>query len=261
MMSSFSQGVQRQEVVCKRLDDNSIVQNNYCDPDSKPPENQRTCNTEPCPPEWFIGDWLECSKTCDGGMRTRAVLCIRKIGPSEEETLDYSGCLTHRPIEKEPCNNQSCPPQWVALDWSECTPKCGPGFKHRIVLCKSSDLSKTFPAAQCSEESKPPVRIRCSLGRCPPPRWVTGDWGQCSAQCGLGQQMRTVQCLSYTGQASSDCPETVRPPSMQQCESKCDSTPISSTEGKFPSTSSIEGKGPLVSSDSPILIPRVRRAP
>eukprot|EP00074_Homo_sapiens_P079635 XP_011541418.1 A disintegrin and metalloproteinase with thrombospondin motifs 6 isoform X3 [Homo sapiens] len=223
-------GVQRQEVVCKRLDDNSIVQNNYCDPDSKPPENQRACNTEPCPPEWFIGDWLECSKTCDGGMRTRAVLCIRKIGPSEEETLDYSGCLTHRPVEKEPCNNQSCPPQWVALDWSECTPKCGPGFKHRIVLCKSSDLSKTFPAAQCPEESKPPVRIRCSLGRCPPPRWVTGDWGQCSAQCGLGQQMRTVQCLSYTGQASSDCLETVRPPSMQQCESKCDSTPISNTE-------------------------------
>lgn len=60
----------------------------------------------------------------------------------------------------------------------QCTPKCGPGFKHRIVLCKSSDLLKTFPAAQCQEESKPPVRIRCSLGRCPPPRWVTGDWGQ-----------------------------------------------------------------------------------
>ncbi|KAM9590589.1 A disintegrin and metalloproteinase with thrombospondin motifs 6-like isoform 6-T9 [Morphnus guianensis] len=223
-------GVQKQEVVCKRLDDNSIVQNNYCDPDSKPPENQRACNTEPCPPEWFIGDWSECSKTCDGGIRSRTVLCIRKIGPSEEETLDNINCLTHQPIEKEPCNNQSCPPQWVALDWSECTPKCGPGFKHRIVLCKSSDLLKTFPATQCQEESKPPVRIRCSLGRCPPPRWVTGDWGQCSAQCGLGQQMRTVQCLSYTGQASSECPETLRPPSMQQCESKCDSTPISNTE-------------------------------
>ncbi|XP_075595521.1 A disintegrin and metalloproteinase with thrombospondin motifs 6 isoform X6 [Balearica regulorum gibbericeps] len=229
-MSKNYIGVQKQEVVCKRLDDNSIVQNNYCDPDSKPPENQRACNTEPCPPEWFIGDWSECSKTCDGGMRSRTVLCIRKIGPSEEETLDSTNCLTHRPIEKEPCNNQSCPPQWVALDWSECTPKCGPGFKHRIVLCKSSDLLKTFPAAQCQEESKPPVRIRCSLGRCPPPRWVTGDWGQCSAQCGLGQQMRTVQCLSYTGQASSECPETLRPPSMQQCESKCDSTPISNTE-------------------------------
>ncbi|XP_072353034.1 A disintegrin and metalloproteinase with thrombospondin motifs 6 isoform X2 [Scyliorhinus torazame] len=223
-------GAQKQEVVCKRLDDNSIVQNSYCDLDSKPPETQRACNSEPCPPEWFIGDWSECSKTCDGGMRIRTVLCIRKIGPSEEETLDDSHCLTHRPIEKEPCNNQSCPPQWVALDWSECTPKCGPGFKHRIVLCKSSDLSKTFPPSHCSNESKPPVRIRCSLGRCPPPRWVTGEWGQCSAQCGLGQQMRTVQCLSYTGQPSSDCPETLRPPSMQQCESKCDATPIANAE-------------------------------
>lgn len=220
-------GSQKQEVVCKRLDDNSVVQNSYCDQDSKPPGNQRRCNTEPCPPEWFIGDWSECGKTCDGGIRTRTVLCIRKINPAEEETLEDSHCLTHRPIEQESCNNQSCPPQWVTLDWSECTPKCGPGFKHRIVLCKSSDLTKTFPAALCSDHSKPPVRIRCSLGRCPPPRWIPGEWGQCSAQCGLGQQMRTVQCLSYTGQPSSECLDSLRPNTMQQCESKCDSTPIS----------------------------------
>ncbi|XP_067289939.1 A disintegrin and metalloproteinase with thrombospondin motifs 6 isoform X2 [Pseudorasbora parva] len=220
-------GSQKQEVVCKRLDDNSVVQNSYCDSDSKPPGNQRPCNTEPCPPEWFIGDWTECGKTCDGGIRTRTVLCIRKIGPAEEETLQDSLCLTHRPIEQESCNNQSCPPQWVTLDWSECTPKCGSGFKHRIVLCKSSDLTKTFQPALCSDQNKPPVRMRCSLGRCPPPRWIPGEWGQCSAHCGLGQQMRTVQCLSYTGQPSSDCTDSLRPNTMQQCESKCDATPIS----------------------------------
>ncbi|KAM9518840.1 A disintegrin and metalloproteinase with thrombospondin motifs 6-like [Salvelinus alpinus] len=219
-------GSQKQEVLCKRLDDNSVVQNSYCDPDNKPPENQRSCNTEPCPPEWFIGDWSDCGKTCDGGMRTRTVLCIRKMGPAEEETLEDSHCLTHRPIEREACNNQSCPPRWVTLDWSECTPKCGPGFKHRIVLCKSNDLTKTFPPAHCPSHNKPPVRIRCSLGRCPPPRWIPGEWGQCSAQCGLGQQMRTVQCLSYTGQPSSDCTEGLRPTAMQQCESKCDAMPI-----------------------------------
>ncbi|XP_076875243.1 A disintegrin and metalloproteinase with thrombospondin motifs 6 [Brachyhypopomus gauderio] len=220
-------GAQKQEVVCKRLDDNSVVQNSYCDPDSKPPENHRTCNVEPCPPEWFIGDWSECSRTCDGGVRTRIVLCIRKISPAEEENLEDSHCLTHRPIERESCNNQSCPPQWVTLDWSECTPKCGPGFKHRIVLCKSNDLTRTFQPALCSDHVKPPVRIRCSLGRCPPPRWIPGEWGQCSAQCGLGQQMRTVRCVSYTGQVSADCPESLRPSIMQQCESKCDATPIS----------------------------------
>ncbi|XP_061553595.1 A disintegrin and metalloproteinase with thrombospondin motifs 6 isoform X2 [Phycodurus eques] len=220
-------GSQKQEVVCKRLDDNSVVQNSYCDPDGKPPENQRDCNIEPCPPEWFIGDWSECGKSCDGGIRTRTVLCIRKIGPAEEETLEDTHCLTHRPIEQEACNNQSCPPKWVTLDWSECTPKCGPGFKHRIALCKSSDLTKTFPPAHCPSHNKPPVRIRCSLGRCPPPRWIPGEWGQCSAQCGLGQQMRTVQCLSYTGQPSDECAETHRPATMQQCESKCDATPVS----------------------------------
>lgn len=68
---------------------------------------------------WFIGDWSECAKTCDGGIRTRTVLCIRKIGPAEEETLEDAHCLTHRPIEQESCNNQSCPPKWVTLDWSE----------------------------------------------------------------------------------------------------------------------------------------------
>ncbi|XP_062340795.1 A disintegrin and metalloproteinase with thrombospondin motifs 6 [Osmerus eperlanus] len=219
-------GSQRQELVCKRLDDNSVVQNNYCDPDSKPPETQRDCNTEACPPEWFIGDWSDCGRTCDGGTRTRTVLCVRRIGPAQEETLEDSHCLTHRPIERESCNNQSCPPQWVTLDWSECTPKCGPGFKHRIVLCKSSDLTKTFPPAHCPSHSKPPVRIRCSLGRCPPPRWIPGEWGQCSAQCGLGQQMRLVQCVSYTGQQSSECSEALRLSTMQQCESKCDATPI-----------------------------------
>uniref|UniRef100_A0A674N2C5 ADAM metallopeptidase with thrombospondin type 1 motif 6 n=1 Tax=Takifugu rubripes TaxID=31033 RepID=A0A674N2C5_TAKRU len=225
--TTCSGGSQKQEVVCKRLDDNSVVQNNYCDPDGKPPENHRDCNTEPCPPEWFIGDWSECGKTCDGGIRTRSVLCIRKISAAVEETLEDVHCLTHRPIEQESCNNQSCPPKWVTLDWSECTPKCGPGFKHRIALCKSSDLAKTFPPAQCSSHSKPPVRVRCSLGRCPPPRWTPGEWGQCSAQCGLGQQMRTVQCLSYTGQPSNECSDTLRPAMMQQCESKCDATPIS----------------------------------
>uniref|UniRef100_A0A8C7DLT8 ADAM metallopeptidase with thrombospondin type 1 motif 6 n=1 Tax=Oncorhynchus kisutch TaxID=8019 RepID=A0A8C7DLT8_ONCKI len=219
-------GSQKQGVVCKRLDDNSVVQNSYCEAESKPPGNQRSCNTELCPPEWFIGDWSACGKTCDGGIRTRTVLCIRKMGPAEEETLEDSHCLTHRPIEREACNNQSCPPQWITLDWSECTPRCGPGFKHRIVLCKSSNLTKTFPPAHCPGHNKPPIRTRCSLGHCPPPRWILGEWGQCSAQCGLGQQMRTVQCLSYTGQPSSDCPKALRPPNMQQCESKCGATPI-----------------------------------
>uniref|UniRef100_A0A674KEU1 PLAC domain-containing protein n=2 Tax=Terrapene triunguis TaxID=2587831 RepID=A0A674KEU1_9SAUR len=130
----------------------------------------------------------------------------------------------------EPCNNQTCPPEWAALDWSECTPSCGPGFRHRLVLCKSGDHSTTLPTSQCPENTKPPINMRCNLRRCPPPRWVTGEWGECSAQCGLGQQRRSVQCLTHTGQLSGDCGENLKPAGMQQCEARCKSGPTDSPE-------------------------------
>uniref|UniRef100_A0A8B9TKM3 ADAM metallopeptidase with thrombospondin type 1 motif 10 n=1 Tax=Anas platyrhynchos TaxID=8839 RepID=A0A8B9TKM3_ANAPL len=139
---------------------------------------------------WHYTPWTKCSVLCAGG----------EISPTEEKTLD------------------------------DCTPSCGPGFRHRIVLCKSGDHSTTLPTSQCPEGSKPPTSMRCNLRRCPPPRWVTGEWGECSAQCGFGQQRRSVQCLAHTGQPSGDCLETLQPPGMQQCETKCESGPTDNPE-------------------------------
>ncbi|XP_077187653.1 A disintegrin and metalloproteinase with thrombospondin motifs 10 isoform X1 [Paroedura picta] len=223
-------GSQVQAVVCKKQGDSATVLNHLCSPETKLPERQRQCNTEPCPPAWVIGNWSECSRSCNQGVRTRSVTCQRKVSSSEKKTLDDSLCPLPRPHMLEPCNNQTCPPEWAALDWSECTPNCGPGFRHRIVLCKSGDHASTLPTSQCPENSKPPTSIRCSLRRCPPPRWVTGEWGECSGKCGFGQQRRSVQCMSHTGQLSSECVETLRPVMMQQCENKCDSGPTENPE-------------------------------
>ncbi|XP_068265463.1 ciliary microtubule associated protein 1A-like [Nyctibius grandis] len=52
----------------------------------------------------------------------------------------------------------------------------------------------------------------------------------CSAQCGLGQQRRSVQCLAHTGQPSSDCVETLQLPCTQQWETKCESGPTDNPE-------------------------------
>lgn len=125
----------------------------------------------------------------------------------------------------EACHGPACPPEWAALDWSECTPSCGPGLRHRVVLCKSADHRATLPPAHCSPAAKPPATMRCNLRRCPPARWVAGDWGECSAPCGVGQQQRVVRCSSHTGQPSRECAEALRPPTTQQCEAKCDSAP------------------------------------
>uniref|UniRef100_A0A8C5J3M9 ADAM metallopeptidase with thrombospondin type 1 motif 10 n=1 Tax=Junco hyemalis TaxID=40217 RepID=A0A8C5J3M9_JUNHY len=213
-------GSQIQSVVCRKLSDGSTVPNHFCSADTKVPERQRSCNTEPCPPDlcqplpgsspegadvqglcfiqsclggcgcrraravcralgpgpaqpssavpissWAIGNWSECSRSCNEGVRTRSVFCKRKISASEEKTLDDASCPQPRPKMLEPCNNQTCPPEWV-----------------------------------------------------------------CSAQCGLGQQRRSVQCLAHTGQPSMECVEALQPPGMQQCETKCESGPTDNPE-------------------------------
>ncbi|XP_059744102.1 A disintegrin and metalloproteinase with thrombospondin motifs 10 isoform X3 [Bos taurus] len=218
-------GSQVQAVECRNQLDSSAVAPHHCSAHSKLPKRQRACNTEPCPPDWVVGNWSRCSRSCDAGVRSRSVVCQRRVSAAEEKALDDSACLQPRPPVLEACHGPACPPEWAALDWSECTPSCGPGLRHRVVLCKSADHRATLPPAHCQPAAKPPATMRCNLRRCPPARWVAGEWGECSAQCGFGQQQRPVRCSSHTGQPSSECAEALRPPATQQCEAKCDSAP------------------------------------
>uniref|UniRef100_A0A8C4ZDN5 PLAC domain-containing protein n=1 Tax=Gadus morhua TaxID=8049 RepID=A0A8C4ZDN5_GADMO len=216
------ESVQLQQVVCKKQADHSVVFNHFCDKKNKPKEKRRSCNSEPCSPSWWSGGWSECSRSCSGGLRTRQVLCKRKISSAEDKVHDDAACSGPRPDLTQPCSSHSCPPEWTALDWSECTPPCGPGYRHRLILCKSGESSGTLPEAQCPRLGRPTSRVRCNLQRCPPPQWVAGPWGECLARCGLGQEMRSVQCLTHTGLPSTECMEHLRPAGMQQCKSKCD---------------------------------------
>ncbi|XP_022525933.2 A disintegrin and metalloproteinase with thrombospondin motifs 10 isoform X3 [Astyanax mexicanus] len=215
-------GFQIQQVVCKKQADHSVVYNHFCDKRNKPKDKKRPCNTDPCPPTWWVSEWSECSRSCSGGVRTREVLCKRKITPTDEKVQDDWSCTAPRPPVTEPCDNHTCPPEWHALDWSECTPSCGPGYRQRVILCRSGEGGDTLNESECPKHGRPTTRMRCNLQRCPPPQWLAGPWGECSAKCGLGQQMRLVQCLSHTGQPSSECPEMHRPAAMQQCRSRCD---------------------------------------
>ncbi|XP_060226911.1 A disintegrin and metalloproteinase with thrombospondin motifs 10 isoform X1 [Meriones unguiculatus] len=216
-------GSQVQVVECRNQLDSSVVAPHYCSAHSKLPKRQRACNTEPCPPDWVVGNWSRCSRSCDSGVRSRSVVCQRRMSAAEEKALDDSACPQPRPPVLEACQGPMCPPEWAALDWSECTPSCGPGLRHRVVLCKSADQRSTLPPGHCPPAAKPPSTMRCNLRRCPPARWVASEWGECSTQCGLGQQQRTVRCTSHTGQPSRECTEALRPSTKQQCEAKCDS--------------------------------------
>ncbi|XP_066888945.1 A disintegrin and metalloproteinase with thrombospondin motifs 10 isoform X4 [Kogia breviceps] len=169
-------GSQVQAVECRNQLDSSAVAPHHCSAHSKLPKRQRACNTDPCPPDWVVGNWSRCSRSCDAGVRSRSVVCQRRVSAAEEKALDDSACPQPRPPVLEACHGPACPPEWAALDWSECTPSCGPGLRHRVVLCKSADHRATLPPTHCPPAAKPPATMRCNLRRCPPARWVAGEW-------------------------------------------------------------------------------------
>ncbi|XP_077980914.1 A disintegrin and metalloproteinase with thrombospondin motifs 6-like [Glandiceps talaboti] len=215
-------------VICVRSDDRTEVVDSFCDKNTKPVDRRRPCNTEPCPSEWFQGEWSLCSQTCGGGFKVRSVACISKIGPKEQETVPEDQCKTRKPLSRETCGTQECPPVWFAKPWGECTPSCGAGHTTRSVTCTSSDMKQVLHPKHCPAATKPLSKRPCNNGECPPPTWVVGEWGSCSAECGKGQQSRSVDCRAYTGLPAFDCSESLKPPQIQQCETPC--VPVTDNE-------------------------------
>uniref|UniRef100_A0A2K6URQ6 ADAM metallopeptidase with thrombospondin type 1 motif 10 n=1 Tax=Saimiri boliviensis boliviensis TaxID=39432 RepID=A0A2K6URQ6_SAIBB len=146
---------------------------------------------------WVLGNWSRCSRSCDAGVRSRSVVCQRRVSAAEEKALDDSACPQPRPPVLEACHGPTCPPEWAALDWSEVS---GP--------LPSRPLPRDVFTSHWATRNAP---------------FQLGTSSQCSAQCGVGQQQRSVRCTSHTGQASQECTEALRPPTTQQCEAKCDS--------------------------------------
>ncbi|XP_055401953.1 A disintegrin and metalloproteinase with thrombospondin motifs 10 isoform X4 [Bubalus kerabau] len=151
-------GSQVQAVECRNQLDSSAVAPHHCSAHSKLPKRQRACNTEPCPPDWVVGNWSRCSRSCDAGVRSRSVVCQRRVSAAEEKALDDSACPQPRPPVLEACHGPACPPEWAALDWSECSAQCGFGQQQRPVRCSSHTGQ---PSRECAEALRPPATQQC----------------------------------------------------------------------------------------------------
>ncbi|XP_048353725.1 A disintegrin and metalloproteinase with thrombospondin motifs 10-like [Sphaerodactylus townsendi] len=117
---------------------------------------------------------------------------------------------------------------WQYVSWTKCSAICAGGSQVQSVICKKQGDTSTVLNHLCSPENKLPERQRpCNTEPCPPAK---RKGTTCSGKCGFGQQRRSVQCMSHTGQPSSECVETLRPVMMQQCENKCDSGPTENPE-------------------------------
>ncbi|XP_059849711.1 hemicentin-1-like [Hypanus sabinus] len=139
--------------------------------------------------EWL--EWGPCSVTCGRGVEERIRLCNN---PSPAN----GGRSCHGvDVESRQCNADHCQVNgnWASWSsWSPCSRTCGGGQSKRYRLC-----SNPAPARGGKVCSGPSVQVqRCGMELCP----VNGawspwqQWGECSASCGGGKQLRQRRCNS-----------------------------------------------------------------
>uniref|UniRef100_A0A667Y3M9 ADAM metallopeptidase with thrombospondin type 1 motif 2 n=1 Tax=Myripristis murdjan TaxID=586833 RepID=A0A667Y3M9_9TELE len=134
---------------------------------------------------------------------------IRSHGDSKV-TLSYKYVLQEElrsSIESNLVQEDAVVYEWALKKWSHCSRPCGGGKQYTRFGCRRKADGKMVHRTFCSNISKPRAISRdCNRESCSQPRWVTGDWEDCSASCGqTGYQRRWVSCqqASSRGQQRS----------------------------------------------------------
>ncbi|KTG35529.1 hypothetical protein cypCar_00038168, partial [Cyprinus carpio] len=158
------------------------------------------------------GPWQECSRICQGERRRKAV-CVRK---SDHLVVSEQRCenLPRPRGTTEPCNTD-CELRWHVAGRSDCSSKCGPGYRTLDVLCmrysQNKRLSERMEARFCADLAKPQTREGCH-GDCLLKSWQYSTWSQCSKSCGHGVRTRQAYCSNNLGRrlVERECNEQQR---------------------------------------------------
>ncbi|XP_038155069.1 A disintegrin and metalloproteinase with thrombospondin motifs 2-like isoform X2 [Cyprinodon tularosa] len=95
-------GMQVRSVTCVQpSEDNTtrLIHNKHCSDDR--PESRRSCNRHPCPTQWRVGPWSQCSVTCGNGTQQRQALCHTR-----DNTIGL--CLDSKPDTIRVCRLEPC---------------------------------------------------------------------------------------------------------------------------------------------------------
>ncbi|CAG08653.1 unnamed protein product, partial [Tetraodon nigroviridis] len=188
------------------------------------------------------GSWLECSRICHGERR-RKVVCVRK---SDRLEVSDQRCehLPQVAAVSEPCNTD-CEVRWHVAGKSDCSAKCGSGYRSLDVQCMKYSLlkrqSERVDSNVCANAIKPRSREPCH-GDCLLKSWQYSAWSQvqptaktsqtdtvrvsgkppltscrplltqCSKTCGRGSRSRESYCMNNLGRrlADRECSEHQR---------------------------------------------------
>lgn len=183
-----------------------------------PTQHTETCSAWKCPVNcrWTLWDaWMPCTKTCGGGLSHRS----RSYDPRPQNGgIHCSGAH----MEMIDCSSAECPIDCVWedwMDWSLCSKSCGDGVRTRVRLV---NISSSNGGKECSASGDPSQETPCpEVYDCPldcrHSEW--GNWSECNATCGVGQQIAERELLDAENGGSDICPEGELTKS-QECESE-----------------------------------------
>lgn len=111
-------------------------------------------------PQWVVGEWSECSKSCGSGWTRRTVECKDNAG-----TYSNHCDKDLRPADIRACADLPCP-MWQIGPWSSCSRTCGHGERHRTVNCIDF-TGKVVDKEKCDSSKHPkPVFGECMYQEC-----------------------------------------------------------------------------------------------
>ncbi|CAG6007501.1 unnamed protein product [Menidia menidia] len=111
-------------------------------------------------PDWVLGEWSECSKSCGFGWSRRSVEC------RDSEGFPSGHCDKElKPTDIRPCGDLPCP-IWQMGPWSACSRTCGQGERRRSTFCIDY-TGKTIEPEKCDPKKTPePVSGECNNQDC-----------------------------------------------------------------------------------------------
>ncbi|XP_052792523.1 ADAMTS-like protein 3 isoform X1 [Mya arenaria] len=224
-------GVKERRLLCYHTKKGRVLDPSRCKGVEKPVNMRETCSQGPCPPEWRVGPWQNCTRDCGGGVSWRIVSCIQTFEDGTQQLMRDSACdASTRLSSRKSCNGFICP-TWYAGEWSVCSVSCGTGTHVRDVICRH--VGDVF----CRPGDKPRTVKNCTTGipcynlngdiqernvgqfrtgsehelqgdqpdTTKPitkedllkPRFVTSTWDACSTSCDEGIRFRYVRCQVF----------------------------------------------------------------
>uniref|UniRef100_A0A665X761 ADAM metallopeptidase with thrombospondin type 1 motif 20 n=1 Tax=Echeneis naucrates TaxID=173247 RepID=A0A665X761_ECHNA len=201
-------GTKKREIACV-LQNQTKIEEEHCSHLPRP-RTQKACRARGCP-SWKANRWRECSVTCGVGVQKRDVYCrLKGTGWIREDLCDAH----QRPAAARPCQTAEC----THYSW---------GMRRRKVGCIGPGMTPV-QVDYCEPSTQPVSHQHCKATPCHY-SWITGEWSQCSASCGVGYQQRIVSCsvipssqalrpytAAQSSSASTHCPEP-HPPGTQPC--------------------------------------------